>query len=300
MDIFLPIAGMHANIFVLMGVAGVVGVCTGLFGVGGGFILTPLLIFFGLPPAVVVGSGAAQIAATASSGSLAHARGGNVDFKMGALMVLGGIIGGKVGVEIFRALMTMGNADFTVRVAYVVLLGGVGGFMMFEGVRSLRKGDTGRFKPIALGSRLPFQADFPRSGMRTSMLLPVLLGLVVGVLTGIMGVGGGFIAMPAMVYILGMPTLVAVGTSLFQMVFTTSIVAIQQAGLNHTLDIVLVMVLLVTSTLGTQVGAMMAKLLKGVHLRIIFASIVLAVMIRMVWALVATPSVLVTISGAGG
>jgi len=300
MDIFLPIAGVHADMFVLMAVAAVVGVCMGLFGVGGGFMMTPMLIFLGLPPAIVVGSGAAQIGAAAASGSVAHARAGNVDFKMGALMVFGGIAGGKVGVTLFKALKATGNVESTVRIAYVVLLALVGIFMMIEGVRTIMKGHNDCPKRIVLGSHLPFQTHFVCSGIRTSMLLPVALGVIVGILTAILGVGGGFIAMPAMVYVLGMPTIIAIGTSLFQIVFTTAIVAIQQAGINHSLDIVLVLVLLATSAVGAHVGAMLARLLKGAYLRIIFAAIVLAVMVRMAWALVATPASLVSIGAGGG
>ena len=233
MQIYLPIAEMSANLFVLLGMGAAVGFLSGMFGVGGGFLMTPLLIFFGVPPAVAVGTEANQIVAAALSGVFAHWRRGNVDIRMGAVLVAGGIVGSTLGSWLFKALRESGHVDQVISLAFVVLLGGVGGVMLVESVRVMIR--TGRGKPRRRTRRhywihgLPLKMRFPRSRLYVSSLLPLGMGFVVGLLASIMGVGGGFLLIPAMIYVLGMPTAVVVGTSLFQIIFVTANVTVLHA-----------------------------------------------------------------------
>ena len=292
MDVYLPVANMSVNVFILVGLGGLVGFLSGLFGVGGGFLLTPLLIFIGIPPTVAAASDSNQIVAGASSGAFAHSRMGNVDFKMGVLLLVGGITGGSIGVQIIRSLAKLGNVDFVIKLVYVVVLGTIGAFMLAESLGALRRGRA--------TVRLPFQMDFAKSRMTTSALFPFVLGGCVGILAAIMGVGGGFIMVPAMIYILGMPTIVAIGTDLFQIVLTCINITIQQAIRNHTVDLVLVILLFLGSTFGAQAGARLGRRLRGEQLRILLAAIVLIVMAQMVIGLVVAPDNPISLARGGG
>ncbi len=302
MSIFLPVAGVSINLFLLIGVGGVVGFMSGLFGVGGGFLLTPILMMIGIPPTVAAASDSCQIVAASSSGTAAHFRLGNVDTKLGGILLLGGLAGGAIGVRIIKLLREMGSADFVITVFYVVVLGGIGGFMFFESLQSLRRGAVVQrphraTKGKGLVSRLPFQMYFPRSKVRHSVLVPFFLCAIVGVMAAIMGVGGGFIMVPMMVYLLRMPMHVAVGTDLFQILFTCAGVTYMQATTNHTVDLVLAILLALGSTIGAQIGARVGKLLRGDQLKIILASIVLLVMVKMAVGLITTPASLLDPAG---
>ncbi|MGC8763503.1 MAG: sulfite exporter TauE/SafE family protein [Acidobacteriota bacterium] len=305
MAIFLPIAGISINIFLVMGAGALVGFLSGMFGVGGGFLLTPILIMMGIPPTVAAASDSCQIVAASSSGAAAHFRMGNVDVKLGLILLLGGLTGGAVGVRIIKVLRALGNADFLITVTYVVVLGSVGSYMFFESLSALRRGGTvpkksGKAGKPGLLGRLPFQMDFPTAGVRHSVFVPFFLCMLVGILAAIMGVGGGFIMVPMMVYLLRMPMHVAVGTDLFQIFFTCAGVTFMQATTNHTVDLVLAILLMVGSTIGAQVGARVGKRLHGDQLKILLASIVLLVMVKMAWSLVATPATLLSYAKSGG
>ncbi len=308
LHIYLPVAERGANLLTLLGLGGVVGLLSGLFGVGGGFLLTPLLLMIGIPPAVAAASDSNQIVAAASSGTFAHARSGNVDFKMGLLLLLGGLVGGAVGVRVIKLLIATGQAGFAIRLTYVVMLGLIGSYMFVDSVRALR---TARV-PVARAAReaprrasawarlvqaLPWQVDFERSAVRISVVLPLALGALVGVLSAVMGVGGGFIMVPVMVYLLRMPMHVVVGTSLFQILFTSVNVTVLQAAMNRTVDFLLALVLLVGSTLGAQVGALASRRLKADQLKILMAGIILATMVAMVLGLVLRPAALLSYEG---
>ena len=302
---YLPIAGNSVNVILIFMLGGLVGLLSGIFGVGGGFLMTPLLIMFGIPPTVAAASDSNQIVGASTSGCLAHYRLGNVDFKMGFLLLIGGIIGGFVGVQAIKVLRAMGNADFLINVTYVLMLGGVGSYMFYESLQSLRKKvptvktEAPKKKSCytAMLESLPFQTDFKKSGVRLSLLMPLVLGVLVGVLAAIMGVGGGFIMVPIMVYLLRMPMHVVVGTSLFQILFTCINVTILQSYTNHTVDFVLALILLVGSTIGAQFGTKISKKLKGEHLKILLATLVLAVMVKMLFSLLLTPDVLLAYAG---
>jgi uncharacterized membrane protein YfcA len=310
MDIYLPIANMSVNVFLLVGLGGLVGFLSGLFGVGGGFLLTPLLIFIGIPPTVAAASDSNQIVAAASSGAYAHSRMGNVDFKMGIILLLGGITGGSIGVGIIKILAAMGNVDFVIKLIYVVVLGTIGAFMFIESFGALRRSKdvTEMAVPLEpkesvirkISTRLPLQMKFAKSRMTSSAIFPFILGMSVGILAAIMGVGGGFIMVPAMIYILGMPTIVAIGTDLFQIVLTCINVTIQQAIRNHTVDLVLVILLFFGSTIGAQIGARVSRHLRGEQLRILLAVIVLLVMVKMLIGLLVSPDNLIDLARGGG
>lgn len=306
MQIYLPIAELSVNAFVLLGLGGAVGFLSGMFGVGGGFLMTPLLIFTGIPPAVAVGTEAVQIVATSMSGVLAHWRRKAVDFKMAGVLLAGGAIGSFIGVLIFSALRSEGQIDLFISLAYVVFLGIIGALMMVESVRAIRASRAGKSvaarKPGTHGwiHGLPFKVRFRRSRLYISAIPPLLIGLAVGVLAAIMGVGGGFIMVPAMIYLLRMPTNVVVGTSLFQIMFVTGLAAIMHATLNQTVDIVLAMLLLVGGVLGAQLGVRVGHKLRGEQLRALLALMVIAVCLRLAWDLVATPDDLFTVMIGGG
>jgi uncharacterized membrane protein YfcA len=307
---YLPIAGNSVNIIVILGLGGLVGLLSGIFGVGGGFLMTPLLIMFGIPPTVAAASDSNQIVGASTSGTLAHYRLGNVDMKMGILLLIGGIVGGALGVQLIKVLRAMGNADFLINITYVIMLGGVGGYMFIESLQSMKKvPDQGRAasehqaknrKPSSLArmmKALPFQTDFDKSGVSMSAITPLFLGTFVGVLAAIMGVGGGFIMVPVMVYLLRMPMHVVVGTSLFQILFTCINVTVMQSYANHTVDFVLALLLLLGSTVGAQFGTRISRKLKGDQLKIILASLVLLVMVKMLFSLLMTPTVLLSYAG---
>jgi uncharacterized membrane protein YfcA len=300
---YLPIAGNSVNVFMIFVMGGFVGLLSGIFGVGGGFLMTPLLIMIGIPPTVAAASDSNQIVGASTSGTLAHYRLGNVDFKMGVLLLVGGVLGGTLGVQVIKILRHMGNADFLIQITYVLMLGFVGSYMFQESLHGLKKSSQVKSTPkrtsiyARIVGLLPWQTDFSKSGVRLSVLLPLILGVFVGVLAAIMGVGGGFIMVPIMVYLLRMPMHVVVGTSLFQILFTCINVTIMQAHSNHTVDFVLALILLIGSTLGAQFGAKISKKLKGDQLKIILASLVLIVMLKMLLGLLLKPDILLAYMG---
>jgi uncharacterized protein len=309
MDIYLPIAGMSINFFLILGAGGLVGFLSGLFGVGGGFLLTPLMMMIGIPPAVAAASDSNQIVAAASSGAFAHWRLGNVDFKMGVIILVGGITGGTVGVQLVKVLRAAGNFEFVMKVVYVLMLGLVGGAMFMESWRTIRRSKSGAAEVTEeiggakLGqifNKLPFKTNFARSGLHTSAIFPFAIGTIVGIMAAILGVGGGFIMVPAMIYIIGMPTIVAIGTDLFQIVLTSANVTLQQAFVNKTVDLLLALILLGGSTIGAQFGAIAGRRLKGEQIRILLAIIVLALTVKLFFDLVLTPSDLVSLAPAKG
>ncbi len=301
--LYLPIAGNSVNVFLIFGMGGLVGLLSGIFGVGGGFLMTPLLIMIGIPPTVAAASDANQIVGASTSGTLAHYRLGNVDLKMGILLLIGGVAGGTIGVQIIRILREIGNADFLIKITYVVMLGFVGIYMFIESLQSLKRKEepSGTEKKESRYAKfirsLPWQIYFEKSGIQLSIIMPLILGTFVGILAAIMGVGGGFIMVPVMVYLLRMPMHVVVGTSLFQILFTCVNVTIMQAHTNHTVDFILALILLLGSTIGAQIGAKISEKLKGDQLKILLASIVLLVMIKMLLSLLLPPNIMLTYKG---
>ena len=304
MYFYLPVALTSINVLVPVGLGLAVGLLSGLFGVGGGFLMTPLLIMFGIPSTVAAATDSNQIVAASTSGTYAHWRVGNVDFKMGLYLLAGGFIGGLFGVQGIKVLRAMGNADFVIKMTYVLMLGTVGSYMFFESISSLRKNKhheikeeresaTGRFL-----RSLPLQTHFEKSGVTHSALVPIIFGGIVGILAAVMGVGGGFLMVPVMVYILRMPMHVVVGTSLFQILFNCIEVTFLQAYTNHTVDFILAVLLLIGSTVGAQIGAVFGRKLKGEQLKVILAVIVLAVTVKIVFELTLSPSLL--LGQAGG
>jgi len=296
MDIFLPIAHMDVNIMLILSFGLIVGLLSGLVGVGGGFLITPLLIFTGVPPLVAVATGSAQIVGTSAAGSYAHWRLGNVDFKMAILLLIGSWTGGGLGVFVARALQKSGQFGNIVTFLYVVLLGIIGVSMLIESIKAVRSQSRGTAaaaeKSKASGGwieKLPMQMNFPVSGLRLPVLIPVALGVGVGVLTSLMGVGGGFIMVPIMIYMLKMHTRVVVGTSLFQLLFTTAVVASMQAGINHAVDPILALTLILGSVLGTHWGTKLGVRLPAEQLRLVLALVVVGVAVKMLWGLLATP-----------
>ncbi len=295
MLIYLPLAEVSVDVFLLLLLGGGVGFLSGLFGVGGGFLMTPLLIFIGIPPAVAVGSEAAQIVAASVSGVLAHMRRGNVDFRMGGVLLAGGIVGSTLGVQIFKLLQGLGQIDLFVSLAFVAVLGAIGLLMLVESVRALRRRSSGkRAAPVKRHQHLwihglPLKMRFPRSMLYISAIAPFSIGVFVGMLAALMGVGGGFIMVPAMIYLLGMPTSVVVGTSLFQIVFVTANVTFLQAWQNQTVDIVLALLLLVGGVVGAQFGVRAGAKLRGEQLRGLLALMVLGVAAKLLVDLVSTP-----------
>ncbi len=304
LNLYFPVARTALNPLLVSGMGVLVGFLSGLFGVGGGFLMTPLLIFIGIPAAVAAATDAAQITAGASSGALSHARIGNVDFKMGLTIVAGGWTGGFAGVQLVALLRDLGNFDFYLKAVYVLVLGFIGTAMFLEGVRTLRgKAPSGEPKPSRLAAffaRLPFQMHFPKSGLTTSALLPITAGFMVGVLAAFLGVGGGFIMLPAMIYVIGIPTRVAIGTDLFQIVLTSANVALQQAITNHTVDVLLAVTLFAGSVIGARFGVMASRHLRGEQIRVFLAIIVLVVMGALLYQLLATPAFLIDFARSGG
>ncbi|RFP88860.1 sulfite exporter TauE/SafE family protein [Rhodobacteraceae bacterium 63075] len=306
MMIYLPIAEVSVNAFLLLGLGGLVGVLSGMFGVGGGFLMTPLLFFIGIPPAVAVATEANQIVASSFSGVLAHLRRKTVDLKMGTVLLVGGLIGAALGVVVFNYLKSMGQVDLLVRLCYVIFLGIIGGLMFFESLRAIARargtasGPAPRRRKRGWISKLPFKMRFNTSGLYISVIPPVIVGVAVGILAAIMGVGGGFIMVPAMIYILGMPTKVVVGTSLFQIIFVTAFTTLLHATTNFTVDIVLAVLLLVGGVIGAQIGTRIGVKMKAEQLRILLAIMVLVVCGKLALDLLLEPSELYTIGTAGG
>jgi uncharacterized membrane protein YfcA len=304
-NIYLPIAHASLSLPLVVGLGLVVGLLSGLFGVGGGFLMTPLLIMFGIPPTVAAASDSNQIVAASASGCFAHYRLGNVDFKMGIYLLIGGVIGGTGGVQLIKVLRHMGNADFLIKITYVLMLGFVGGYMLLESIQAMRKQKTPQSVPAQpkesayarMIKLLPWQTEFTKSGIVLSPVVPLFLGVLVGVLAAIMGVGGGFIMVPVMVYLLRMPMHVVVGTSLFQVLFTCIDVTIMQAYSNKTVDFVLALLLLVGSTIGAQIGARLSAKIKDDQLKIYLAILVLVVMVKMLYGLVVPPHTLLAFHG---
>ncbi|MEL6126331.1 MAG: sulfite exporter TauE/SafE family protein [Pseudomonadota bacterium] len=304
MQIYLPIAEVSVNAYLLLGLGGLVGLLSGLFGVGGGFLMTPLLIFIGIPPAVAVATEANQIVASSFSGVLAHLKRKTVDFRMGLVLLSGGLVGSAFGVQVFKILTAMGQVELLVSLCYVVFLGVVGGLMFIESLNALRRSRNGA--PVPKRRRhnwvhgLPLRMRFRASNLYISAIPPCVVGLAVGVLAAIMGVGGGFIMVPAMIYLLGMPTNVVVGTSLFQIMFVTGFTTLMHATQNYTVDAALALLLLLGGVVGAQIGAQLGVRLRGEQLRILLAIMVLAVCAKLLFDLVATPSELFSLGVAAG
>lgn len=304
MQIYLPIAEISVNVYLILGMGGGVGFLSGLFGVGGGFLMTPLLIFIGIPPAVAVATEANQIVASSVSGVLAHWRRGNVDIRMGMVLLAGGVVGSTFGVWLFTWLRELGQVDLVIRLSYVVFLGIIGVLMLIESLRAMAKKKS---KAPNISDKphhnwmhgLPLKMRFRKSRLYISALMPFAIGVVVGILAAIMGVGGGFIMVPAMIYLLGMPTAVVVGTSLFQIIFVTANVTMLQSVTNQTVDVVLAMLLLVGAVIGAQIGARFGTRLQGEQLRGLLALMVIAVCIKLTLDLVIEPADLYSIGFAG-
>jgi len=294
MQIYLPVAELSVDVFLLLGMGAGVGVLSGLFGVGGGFLMTPLLIFIGIPPAVAVASEANQLVATSVSGVLAHWRRGGVDFKMGLVLLAGGVLGSALGVWLFKLLRGVGQIDLAISLCYVVFLGIVGALMMAESLRALlrkRKGVArrGKLHRHIWIHGLPLKMRFQKSRLYISAVMPFLLGLIVGLLAAIMGVGGGFIMVPAMIYLLGMPTAMVAGTSLFQILFVVSTVTLLQSAANQTVDVILALLLLAGSVVGVQVGTRLGARLPSEQFRVLLAALVLSVCLKLLFDLVTPP-----------
>jgi len=301
MNLYLPIAELSANVLVFLGMGAAVGFLAGMFGVGGGFLITPLLIFSGIPPAVAVGTGAAQTVASSVSGAIAQYRRKNVDVKMGVVLLVGGIAGSVIGVQAVRILREVGQFELFIALAYVVFLGSIGTMMLIESLHTVRRS---RIADVPARRRshhswvhgLPLKMRFNRSRLYISALPPLIIGAFVGFLGAIMGVGGGFIMVPAMIYLLGMRTNIVIGTSLFQILFVTGATTILQCIQNYNVDIVLALILMAGGVIGAQFGAVAGERLKGEQLRFLLAGLVLLVCLRIGWDLVATPEEMFSLS----
>jgi hypothetical protein len=295
-EIYLPIAEQSMNVFVLFGLGGAAGLLAGMFGVGGGFLATPLLIFVGIPPAVAVASQANQVIANSISSLQVQWRRGNVDLRMGLVLLLGGMIGSSAGVTLFTWLKAIGQIDFVIAVMYVILLSSIGLLMAFESLRTLWKrrrnptGPRGKLHTHYLVHRLPWKMRFYKSKLYISAFLPIGLGFLIGILSAILGVGGGFVLVPAMIYILGMPTTVVIGTSNFQILFVAANVTFLQAVTNGTVDVVLALLLILGGVVGAPIGSRIAARLPGVVLRALMAVLVLAVATELLFELLRTPA----------
>lgn len=306
MQLYLPIAEIPVNIFLIFGMGAAVGFLSGMFGVGGGFLMTPLLIFIGIPPAVAVATEANQIVASSFSGALVHFRRKSVDIKLGMLLLVGGLVGAGFGVWLFRLLRELGQLDLIISLCYVLFLGVIGSLMMVESLMALRRAaKSGQAVVRRPGQhnwihRLPFKVRFKRSKLYLSAIPVLVLGALVGVLASIMGVGGGFIMVPAMIYLLRVPTNVVIGTSLFQIVFVTAFTTVTQSTANQTVDVVLAMILMVGGVIGAQFGAQVGQKLRGEQLRALLAAMVLAVCLRLGVTLVLTPDELFSIGSVIG
>ncbi|UAB89305.1 sulfite exporter TauE/SafE family protein [Ruegeria sp. SCSIO 43209] len=305
MQIYLPIAEVSVNAFLLFGLGGMVGILSGMFGVGGGFLMTPLLFFIGIPPAVAVATEANQIVASSFSGVLAHFRRRTVDLKMGTVLLVGGLTGAALGVVVFNYLKSLGQVDLLVKLCYVVFLGIIGSLMFVESLNAIRKTRKGGTPPPKRRQRgwvhaMPFKMRFRTSGLYISVIPPLVVGLFVGVLSAIMGVGGGFIMVPAMIYLLGMPTKVVVGTSLFQIIFVTAFTTMLHATTNYTVDVVLAVLLLVGGVVGAQIGTVIGARMPAEQLRVLLAALVLVVCGKLALDLLLQPAELYSLGDAGG
>ena len=302
MQIYLPIAEVAVNAFLLLGLGGLVGILSGMFGVGGGFLMTPLLFFIGIPPAVAVATGANQIVASSFSAVLAHFKRRTVDFRMGTVLLIGGLVGAGLGVLLFNYLRALGQVDLLVTLFYVVFLGIVGALMFVESLSAIRRARSG--KPVVKrkkhtwAQKLPLKMRFRTSGLYISVIPPVLVGVAVGVLAAIMGVGGGFIMVPAMIYLLGMPTKVVIGTSLFQIIFVAAFTTLLHAISSHIVDVVLAVLLILGGVIGAQFGTRIGSLMKAEQLRILLAILVLGVCFKLGLDLLLPPGEPYSISAA--
>ena len=301
MYMYLPIAEVSVNILILFGMGGMVGILSGMFGVGGGFLMTPLLIFYGIPPIVAVATEANQIVASSISGAYAHWRRAAVDIKMGTILLIGGIIGSLFGIRLFVLLKNLGQIDLIISLSYVILLGIIGTLTFVEGIRSMII--PNELRTIKKRNRdrlwiysLPLRTKFKKSGLYISIIPPLVIGFFVGILASIMGIGGGFIMVPAMIYLLRMPTNVVIGTSLYQIIFVTSLVTILHAYENQTVDIMLALILMSGGVVGAQIGAVIGHRLKAEQLRFMLGILILAVCIKILTSLVIEPQDLLTIT----
>ncbi|QQM30176.1 sulfite exporter TauE/SafE family protein [Martelella lutilitoris] len=296
MSIYLPIAELSVNIFVILGMGAAVGFLSGMFGVGGGFLITPLLIFYHIPPVVAVATGASQVVASSVSGTLTHFRRGTLDMKLGTVLLTGGLVGATIGVWLFSLLRDLGQLDLVISILYVVLLSSIGALMLVESIRAIRR--SASQKPVSFRKpgqhnwvhRLPFKMRFKKSKLYLSVIPVFLLGGTIGVLTSSLGIGGGFIMVPAMIYLLRIPTNIVVGTSLFQIIFVSAYTTVVQAVTNYAVDIVLATILMMSSVIGAQYGVRVGQKLKGEQLRALLALLILAVGVRLAIGLVATPT----------
>ncbi|MEC9201787.1 MAG: sulfite exporter TauE/SafE family protein [Pseudomonadota bacterium] len=305
MQIYLPIAETSVNIFLLLGLGGLVGFLSGMFGVGGGFLMTPLLIFVGIPPTVAVASEANQILASSISGGMAHFQKRGVDMRMGCVLLAGGLLGSAVGVQLYAVMREIGQIDLMISLCYVVFLGVIGLLMMIESIRAIHARQIGRHIPARRPGQhnwihgLPFKMRFKVSQLYTSIIPPILIGFFVGILAAIMGVGGGFIMVPAMIYLLRMPTNVVIGTSLFQIIFVSAAVTIMHAVKNQTVDVVLATILIIGGVVGAQIGARLGQKHRGEQLRALLALIVLGVGLKMLSDLLFMPAEIYSLSSLG-
>ncbi len=304
MQIYLPIAEISVNAFLLLGLGGLVGILSGMFGVGGGFLMTPLLFFIGIPPAVAVATEANQIVASSFSGVLAHFKRKTVDLKMGTVLLIGGLIGAYLGILLFNYLKSLGQVDLLVKLSYVVFLGIIGSLMFVESLNAIRRakktGTAAKRRKHNWIHNLPFKMKFRTSGLYISVIPPFFVGIFVGVLAAIMGVGGGFVMVPAMIYLIGMPTKVVIGTSLYQIIFVTAFTTLMHATTNYTVDVVLAVLLLVGGVIGAQIGTRIGVKMKAEQLRILLALMVLAVCGKLAFDLLLQPSELYSLGAGGG
>jgi uncharacterized membrane protein YfcA len=294
--IYLPIAEMSVNVFVLLAMGAAVGFLSGMFGVGGGFLITPLLIFYNIPPAIAVATGANQVVASSVSGTLSHIKRKTVDFKLGGILLAGGVVGSALGAYVFALLRRVGQLDLVISLLYVGLLGVVGALMLLESIRALKRARGGGVAPALKKPgqhnwihRLPFKMRFRASKLYVSVIPVLGLGAIIGLLAAIMGVGGGFIMVPALIYLLKVPTNVVVGTSLFQIVFVAAFTTLMHASANQTVDIMLAFLLMVGGVAGAQYGVKAGQRLRGEQLRALLAILVLAVGLRLAFDLFVTP-----------
>lgn len=300
MHVYLPIAEVSVNAFLLLGIGGFVGLLSGMFGVGGGFLITPLLFLINIPPAVAVATSANQVVASSVSGLMAHLRRKTVDLKMGKYLLGGGVLGSAFGMLVFNFLKSLGQVDLLVKLCYVVFLGIIGGLMLIESINALMKDKSKRVSTVrkqrSWVHKMPYKTRFSSSGLYISIFPPIIVGFGVGILSAIMGVGGGFIMVPAMIYVLGMPTKVVVGTSLFQIIFVAGFNTTLHAVTNKTVDLPLALFLLIGGVIGAQIGTKVGARLKAEQLRIILAFMVVAVSIKIALELAIEPKELFLIS----
>jgi uncharacterized membrane protein YfcA len=298
-QLYLPIAEVSVNAFLLLGIGGIVGFLSGLFGVGGGFLITPFLLFIGISPGVAVATGANQVVASSVSGVLAQLRRKAVDFRMGTVLLAGGMIGSVIGIIVFQWMTRLGQIDLFVQLSYVLFLGLIGAMMLQESLRAWFRQKSGapvrRSHVHTWVHGLPLKMKFRASGLYISVLPPMAVGALVGFLAAIMGVGGGFIMVPAMIYLLGMPTKVVIGTSLFQIIFITAFTTLMHAVTSQTVDILLALLLIIGGVIGAQIGSRVAVRLKAEQLRILLSLLVLAVSLKIALDLLIRPSELYSV-----